>query len=51
MKYPHFLLLLLPVPPDAKVTGYNEKWHVGLENAVLKCVSGGNPEPQMTWMR
>ncbi|KAM3590526.1 uncharacterized protein V6R79_011169 [Siganus canaliculatus] len=39
-------------PPDAEVTGYDGQWSVGLENAALRCKSGGNPKPQsFTWIR
>lgn len=46
------LLFFLPVPPHAEVSGFNRDWFVGLENAALRCVSGGNPKPQsFTWFR
>lgn len=39
-------------PPDAEVSGYSSDWHVGQENAALRCVSGGNPKPQsFSWIR
>ncbi|XP_068570036.1 nectin-4 [Cebidichthys violaceus] len=39
-------------PPHAEVSGFNGDWFVGLENAALRCVSGGNPKPQsFTWIR
>ncbi|XP_034019920.1 nectin-4 isoform X2 [Thalassophryne amazonica] len=44
--------LVVHYPPHAEVTGYNGKWYVGLENAALHCVSGGNPKPEtFTWIR
>ncbi|XP_029944133.1 nectin-4 isoform X2 [Salarias fasciatus] len=44
--------LVVHYPPDAEVTGYSDDWHVGLENAALSCVSGGNPRPRsFTWIR
>ncbi|CAF91409.1 unnamed protein product [Tetraodon nigroviridis] len=43
--------LVVHFPPNPEIVGYNEKWHVGFENAAVKCVSKGNPEPQMTWTR
>ncbi|TNN34079.1 Nectin-4 [Liparis tanakae] len=40
------------VPPHAEVSGFNGDWVIGLENAALRCVSGGNPKPQsFTWIR
>lgn len=39
-------------PPYAEVSGYSEDWHEGLENAALRCESGGNPKPHsFTWNR
>ncbi|CAK6965309.1 nectin-4 [Scomber scombrus] len=44
--------LVVHFPPHAEVSGYSKDWHVGLENAALRCVSGGNPKPQsFTWIR
>ncbi|XP_039996373.1 nectin-4 [Xiphias gladius] len=44
--------LVVYFPPHADVSGYNGDWSVGLENAALRCVSGGNPKPQsFTWIR
>ncbi|KAK9524504.1 hypothetical protein VZT92_016895 [Zoarces viviparus] len=44
--------LVVHFPPHAEVSGYNGDWSIGLENAALRCVSGGNPEPQsFTWIR
>ncbi|XP_067379712.1 nectin-4 isoform X2 [Channa argus] len=44
--------LVVHFHPHAEVSGYNGGWSVGLENAALKCVSGGNPKPQsFTWIR
>ncbi|KAG7496878.1 nectin-4-like isoform X1 [Solea senegalensis] len=44
--------LVVHFPPHAKVSGYNNDWYEGLENAALRCVSGGNPKPQsFTWIR
>ncbi|XP_070785722.1 nectin-4 [Enoplosus armatus] len=44
--------LVVHFPPHAEVSGYNGDWFVGLENAALGCVSGGNPKPQsFTWIR
>lgn len=43
--------LLFPVPPHADVLGYDKSWFVGLENAAVRCVSGGNPKPKTTWIR
>ncbi|XP_044039043.1 nectin-4 [Siniperca chuatsi] len=44
--------LVVHFPPHAEVSGYNGDWFVGLENAALRCVSGGNPKPQsFTWIR
>lgn len=44
--------LVVHFPPHAEVTGYNKDWIVGMENAALRCVSGGNPKPQsFTWIR
>lgn len=43
--------LVVHFPPHAKVSGQGD-WFVGLENAALRCVSGGNPTPQsFTWIR
>ncbi|XP_068613688.1 nectin-4-like [Brachionichthys hirsutus] len=44
--------LVVHFPPHAEVSGYNGDWSVGLENAALVCVSGGNPKPHsFTWSR
>ncbi|XP_038587271.1 nectin-4 [Micropterus salmoides] len=44
--------LVVHFPPHAEVSGFNRDWFVGLENAALRCVSGGNPKPQsFTWFR
>ncbi|KAL7374525.1 hypothetical protein ABVT39_002332 [Epinephelus coioides] len=44
--------LVVHFPPHAEVAGYNKDWIVGMENAALRCVSGGNPKPQsFTWIR
>uniref|UniRef100_A0A3Q0SZE7 Nectin cell adhesion molecule 4a n=1 Tax=Amphilophus citrinellus TaxID=61819 RepID=A0A3Q0SZE7_AMPCI len=44
--------LVVLFPPHAEVSGYSGNWHVGLENAALSCVSGGNPKPHVfTWIR
>ncbi|XP_054656120.1 nectin-4 isoform X2 [Dunckerocampus dactyliophorus] len=44
--------LVVHFPPDPEVSGYNGDWYVDLEHAALRCVSGGNPKPQIfTWAR
>ncbi|XP_070710600.1 nectin-4 [Pempheris klunzingeri] len=44
--------LVVHFPPHAEVSGYNGDWVVGMKNAALRCVSGGNPKPQsFTWIR
>ncbi|XP_071334136.1 nectin-4 [Trachinotus anak] len=44
--------LVVHFPPHAEVSGYSGDWSVGMENAALRCVSGGNPKPQsFTWIR
>ncbi|XP_040037113.2 nectin-4 isoform X1 [Gasterosteus aculeatus] len=43
--------LVVHFPPHAEVSGYNGDWSMGLENAALKCVGGGNPKPSFTWIR
>ncbi|XP_059211473.1 nectin-4 [Centropristis striata] len=44
--------LVVHFPPHAEVSGYNGDWSAGMENAALRCVSGGNPKPQsFTWIR
>ncbi|KAM7366030.1 hypothetical protein PAMP_015502 [Pampus punctatissimus] len=44
--------LVVHFPPYAEVSGYSGDWYMGLENAALRCVSGGNPKPQsFTWIR
>lgn len=44
--------LVVHYPPHAEIKGYKDDWHQGLENAALKCVSGGNPAPHhFTWLR
>lgn len=44
--------LVVHFPPHAEVTGFNGDWFSGMENAALRCVSGGNPKPQsFTWSR
>lgn len=40
-----------PDPPHAEVTGYSGDWFSGLRNAALRCVTGGNPAPTITWIR
>ncbi|TNM93498.1 hypothetical protein fugu_001674 [Takifugu bimaculatus] len=43
--------LVVHFPPDLKVLGSDKTWFVGLENAAVTCVSGGNPKPRTTWIR
>ncbi|XP_060887122.1 nectin-4 isoform X2 [Labrus mixtus] len=46
--------LVVHFPPHAEVSGYNGEgdWSVGMQNAALGCVSGGNPKPHsFTWIR
>ncbi|XP_035004607.1 nectin-4 [Hippoglossus stenolepis] len=43
--------LVVHFPPHAEVSGYSRDWFIGLENAALRCVSGGNPKPSITWIR
>nr|XP_061816332.1 nectin-4-like [Nerophis lumbriciformis] len=44
--------LVVHYPPDPEVSGYNGDWYVDLEQATLRCLSGGNPKPQIfTWAR
>lgn len=44
--------LVVHFPPDVEVSGFNNNWFVGLENAALTCVSRGNPKPHsFTWSR
>ncbi|XP_069578867.1 nectin-4 [Brachyistius frenatus] len=44
--------LVVHFPPHAEVSGYTGDWFVGLENAALRCTSGGNPKPHsFTWIR
>ncbi|KAJ0006325.1 hypothetical protein NQD34_013598 [Periophthalmus magnuspinnatus] len=44
--------LVVHYPPHAEITGFKGDWHLGLEKAALKCVSGGNPAPHLyTWQR
>ncbi|XP_018529768.1 nectin-4 isoform X2 [Lates calcarifer] len=44
--------LVVHFPPHVEVSSNNKDWSVGLENAALSCVSGGNPKPQsFTWIR
>ncbi|KAI4808159.1 hypothetical protein KUCAC02_000227 [Chaenocephalus aceratus] len=44
--------LVVHYPPDAEVSGFAGDWSLGLENAALRCVSGGNPKPHsFTWLR
>ncbi|XP_055363125.1 nectin-4 isoform X2 [Betta splendens] len=50
-RYTNTLVVHFP-PPHAAVSGYDGNWYVGLENAALRCVAGGNPKPQnFTWTR
>lgn len=44
-------VLVVHYPPHVEVSGYNDEWHVGMENAALRCIYGGNPEPTLTWTR
>lgn len=44
--------LVVHFPPYAEVSGYKKDWYVGLENAALRCESGGNPKPHsFSWIR
>lgn len=44
--------LVVHYPPHAEIKGFKDDWLQGLENAALKCVSGGNPAPHhFTWLR
>lgn len=44
--------LVVHYPPHAEIKGYKDDWYQDLENAALKCVSGGNPAPhRFTWLR
>uniref|UniRef100_A0A3Q1ENW0 Nectin cell adhesion molecule 4 n=1 Tax=Acanthochromis polyacanthus TaxID=80966 RepID=A0A3Q1ENW0_9TELE len=44
--------LVVHFPPYAEVSGFNKDWFVGMRNAALRCVSGGNPKPDsFTWIR
>lgn len=50
----HFFFSLCfssPVPPHAEVTGYSGDWFSGSRNAAVRCVTGGNPAPTITWIR
>ncbi|XP_060922679.1 nectin-4 [Limanda limanda] len=44
-------ILEVHFPPHAEVSGYSGDWFIGLESAALRCVSGGNPKPRITWIR
>ncbi|XP_038124403.1 nectin-4-like isoform X2 [Cyprinodon tularosa] len=44
-------VLVVHFPPHAEVSGYSEDWQVGMENAALRCIHGGNPAPTVTWTR
>uniref|UniRef100_A0A3P8TJH4 Ig-like domain-containing protein n=1 Tax=Amphiprion percula TaxID=161767 RepID=A0A3P8TJH4_AMPPE len=44
--------LVVHFSPHAEVSGFNKDWFVGMKNAALRCVSGGNPKPRnFTWIR
>ncbi|XP_023670521.1 nectin-4 [Paramormyrops kingsleyae] len=44
--------LVVHYPPDATVSGFDENWYVGLEQASLRCNSRGHPKPHsFTWTR
>ncbi|XP_075890073.1 nectin-4-like isoform X2 [Nelusetta ayraudi] len=43
--------LVVHFPPHAEVTGYSGDWFSGLRNAAVRCVTGGNPAPTITWIR
>ncbi|XP_014011453.1 nectin-4 [Salmo salar] len=44
--------LVVHYPPNAEISGFDQNWYAGLEEAALSCVSGGNPKPQsFSWTR
>ncbi|XP_031441063.1 nectin-4 [Clupea harengus] len=44
--------LVVHYPPDVSIGRLKGDWYVGLEDAELNCVSGGNPKPNnFTWSR
>ncbi|XP_038831520.1 nectin-4-like [Salvelinus namaycush] len=44
--------LVVHYPPNAEISGFDQNWYAGLEEAALSCVSGGNPKPQsFNWTR
>ncbi|XP_041723997.1 nectin-4-like [Coregonus clupeaformis] len=44
--------LVVHYPPNAEISGFDQNWYAGLEEAALSCVSGGNPKPQsFIWTR
>ncbi|KAA0723019.1 Nectin-4 Nectin cell adhesion molecule 4 [Triplophysa tibetana] len=53
-KGPHRITNNLTVhyPPNALISGYEDNWHVDMEEAVLQCKGQGNPKPyQFKWTR
>ncbi|XP_024290406.2 nectin-4 isoform X2 [Oncorhynchus tshawytscha] len=44
--------LVVHYPPNSEISGFDQNWYAGLEEAALSCVSGGNPKPQsFNWTR
>lgn len=40
------------VPPDAKISGYDQSWSINQKGAELKCEGVGNPQPHnFIWTR
>lgn len=39
-------------PPNALISGYEDSWHAGMQDAMLQCNGEGNPKPhRFNWTR
>ncbi|XP_051757489.1 nectin-4 isoform X2 [Ctenopharyngodon idella] len=44
--------LVVHYPPNALISGYEDSWHAGMQDAMLQCNGEGNPKPhRFNWTR